>query len=196
MNNYKVKSPFNLTIKTLDLKGRVQGPDTIEFLHVELQYEDGNGPLFLARVRYACNGVEQEDGFPIDLDKGAFIPTVSIQNEGLEEKLQEIGPKIAKIVREDLAKLDRTDRRGSRKKSRLSQHVQEPAETVVYGLDKDTHYVIQSDKGGWDVKRGGAAKSLRHFSTKGEAVKYGREVSRNQKTEFVIFHKNGKIHER
>lgn len=104
MNRYKVKSPFKLTIKTLDIAGRVQGIDAIEFLRVELQYEDGNGPLFLARVRYARNGIEQEDGLPIDLDKGAFISTVSIQNEGLEEKLQEIGPEIAKIVRKDLAK--------------------------------------------------------------------------------------------
>ena len=103
MNRYKVKSPFKLTIKTLDLVGRVSGIDTIEFLRVELQYEDGNGPLFLARVRYARNGIEQKDGLPIDLDKGAFISPVSIQNEGLEEKLQEIGPKIAKIVRKDLA---------------------------------------------------------------------------------------------
>ncbi len=104
MNKYKVKSPFKLTIKTLDLDGRVPGIDAIEFLRVELQYEDSNGPLFLARVRYALNGIEQADGFPIDLDKGAFISTVSIQNKGLEEKLQEIGPVIAKIVRTDLAK--------------------------------------------------------------------------------------------
>lgn len=104
MNRYKVKSPFNLTIKALDLDKRVPNIDAIEFLRVELQYEDGNGPLFLARVRYSQNGIEQEEGFPIDLDKGAFISTVSIQKEGLEEKLQEIAPKIAKIVREDLAK--------------------------------------------------------------------------------------------
>ena len=104
MNNYKVKSPFKLTIRTLDLTGRLPGLDSIEFLRVELQYEDGNGPLFLARVRYARDGIEQEDGFPIDLDKGAFISTVTIQNEGLEEKLQEIGPIIATIVRKELAK--------------------------------------------------------------------------------------------
>ena len=104
MNRYKVKSPFVLTIKTLDLNGRVRGTDAIEFLRVELQYEDGKGPLFLARVRYARNGVEQKDGFPIDLDKGAFISTVNIQTEGLEEKLQEVGPEIADIVRKDLAK--------------------------------------------------------------------------------------------
>lgn len=104
MNKYRVKSPFKLTIKTLDLTGRLPCPDSIELLRVELHYHDGYGPLFMGRVRYACNGVEQEDGFPIDLDKGAFIATVPIQEAGLEEVLQKIGPKIAQIVREDLAK--------------------------------------------------------------------------------------------
>ena len=41
MNNYKVKSPFKLTIRTLDLTGRLPELDSIEFLRVELQYEDG-----------------------------------------------------------------------------------------------------------------------------------------------------------
>jgi hypothetical protein len=79
-------------------------------------------------------------------------------------------------------------KRGSLTRSQI----QNAAESVVYGLTKDTHYVIQSDKGGWHVKRGGGRKLSRHFQTKSEAVRYGREVSRNQKTEFVICHKNGK----
>ncbi len=70
--------------------------------------------------------------------------------------------------------------------------IKNAAESVVYGFTKDTHYVIPSDKGGWHVKRGGGGKSSRHFRTKSEAVQYGRKVSRNQKTEFVICHKNGK----
>lgn len=94
---------INLTIKPLELAGRVPFTDSIELLRVELQYQDGYGPLFMGRVRYALDGVEQEDGFPLDLHKGAFIATVPIQDAGLEEKLQEIGPKIAKIVYEDLA---------------------------------------------------------------------------------------------
>ncbi|MDE0399375.1 MAG: hypothetical protein OXL96_16390 [Candidatus Poribacteria bacterium] len=103
MNKYRVKSPFKLTIKTLDLTGRLPCTDSIELLRVELHYHDGYGPLFMGRVRYAYNGIEQEDGFPIDLDKGAFVATVPIQEAGLEEVLQKVGPKIARIVREDLA---------------------------------------------------------------------------------------------
>ena len=97
VNNLKI------TFKTLDLAGRVPFTDSIELLGVELQYHEGHGPLFMGRVRYAINGVKQEEGFPLDLHKGAFIPTVRIQEAGLEDKLQAVGPDIAKIVYEDLA---------------------------------------------------------------------------------------------
>ncbi len=95
---------MNLRIKTLDLAGRVPGPASIELLRVELHYDGEYGPLFMARVRYARDGVEQENGFPIDLHKGAFVATVPIQEAGLEEKLQKIGPEIARIVYDDLEK--------------------------------------------------------------------------------------------
>ena len=97
-----------LRIKTLDLAGRVPGPDSIELLRVELYYYEDYGPLSGARVRYARDGVEQENGFPIDLHKGAFVATVPIQEAGLEEELQKIGPEIARIVYKDLAESRRT----------------------------------------------------------------------------------------
>ncbi len=101
---------MDLRIKTLDLAGRVPGPDSIELLRVELYYDGEYGPLFGARVRYARDGVEQVEGFPIDLHKGAFFATVPIQEAGLEEELQKIGPEIARIVYEDLAESRRTSR--------------------------------------------------------------------------------------
>ncbi len=103
-----------LRIKALDLAGRVPGPDSIELLRVELYYYGGDGPLSGygplsgARVRYALDGVEQVEGFPIDLHKGAFVATVPIQEAGLEEELQKIGPEIARIVYQDLAESRRT----------------------------------------------------------------------------------------
>ena len=97
VNNLKI------TFKTLDLAGRVPFTDAIELLGVELQYHEGRGPLSIGRVRYAINGVKQEEGFPLDLHKGAFIATVRIQEAELEDKLQAVGPDIAKIVYEDLA---------------------------------------------------------------------------------------------
>ncbi len=97
-----------LRIMTLDLAGRVPGPDSIDLLRVELYYYDEYGPLSGARVRYARDGIEQENGFPIDLHKGAFVATVPIQEAGLEEKLQKIGPEIARIVYDDLEKCRHT----------------------------------------------------------------------------------------
>ena len=42
---------MDLRIKTLDLAGRVPGPDSIELLRVELYYDGEYGPLSGARVR-------------------------------------------------------------------------------------------------------------------------------------------------
>lgn len=56
-----------------------------------------------------------------------------------------------------------------------------------------THHVVPNQKGGWDVKRGGAQKSSGHFDTKQNAVDAGREISRNQGTELKIHNKDGKI---
>lgn len=88
----------------MTLLDEYQAPNSIELLRVELYYYEEYGPLSGARVRYARDGVEQENGFPIDLHKGAFVATVPIQEAGLEEELQKIGPEIARIVYEDLAK--------------------------------------------------------------------------------------------
>jgi uncharacterized protein YdaT len=56
-----------------------------------------------------------------------------------------------------------------------------------------THHVVPNSNGGWDVKRGGAERASGHFDTKQEAVDRGREISRNQGTEFRIHNKDGRI---
>ena len=71
--------------------------------------------------------------------------------------------------------------------------VRRAVEAVVYGRTDKEHYVVSNREGGWDVIRGSALKALKHFDTKKDAVAYGQQVSRNQKTELVIHHKNGKI---
>lgn len=55
------------------------------------------------------------------------------------------------------------------------------------------HHVVPNQKGGWDVKREKCEKSSGHFTTKQEAIDYGRQVSKNQNTELVIHNKDGKI---
>ena len=80
-------------------------------------------------------------------------------------------------------------KRGKRSRTQIQRAV----EAVVYGRTEKEHYVVSNPEGGWDVIRGSALRALRHFDTKKEAVEYGQKVSRNQNTEFVIHHKNGKI---
>ena len=55
----------------------------------------------------------------------------------------------------------------------------------------DSHHVVPNPDGGWDVKRSGASRASRHFDTKADAVDAGREISRNQRTEFVIHRRDG-----
>jgi len=59
-------------------------------------------------------------------------------------------------------------------------------------MAKSTH-VVPNKKGGWDVKQSGSQRSSGHFETKQQAVNRGREISRNQDTEFVVHNKDGKI---
>ncbi len=56
-----------------------------------------------------------------------------------------------------------------------------------------SHHVVPNPDGGWDVKRSGSDRSSGHFDRKGDAEKAGREISRKQRTEFVVHGKDGKI---
>ena len=56
-----------------------------------------------------------------------------------------------------------------------------------------THHVVPNTSGGWDVKRGGASRASSHHDTKREAIDRGREISRNQGSEFRIHNKDGRI---
>jgi hypothetical protein len=56
-----------------------------------------------------------------------------------------------------------------------------------------SHHVVPNADGGWDVKKGGSNRASGHFDTKQKAIDAGREISRNQGTEFFIHGKDGKI---
>ena len=94
---------MNVKIKTVDLAGRVPCADSIELLCVELHFAEEYENLSLALVRYARDGVEKANGLPFDLRKKEFVTTVPIQEAGLKEELQKIGPEISRIIFEDLA---------------------------------------------------------------------------------------------
>ena len=56
-----------------------------------------------------------------------------------------------------------------------------------------THHIVPNTNGGWGVKRGGADRASSHHDTKRDAIERGREISRNQGTEFRIHNKDGRI---
>lgn len=60
-------------------------------------------------------------------------------------------------------------------------------------MARDEHHVVPNPNGGWDVKRNNAQRSSLHAETKAEAVRAGRQISRNQGTEFIIHGKDGRI---
>ena len=60
-------------------------------------------------------------------------------------------------------------------------------------MPRKTHHVVPSPTGGWNVKKGGAERASIHTDTKQQAIDAGRQISRNQETEFVIHGQNGRI---
>ena len=60
-------------------------------------------------------------------------------------------------------------------------------------MARDEHHVVPNPNGGWDVKRNNAQRSSLHAETKAEAVRAGRQIRRNQGTEFIIHGKDGRI---
>jgi len=64
---------------------------------------------------------------------------------------------------------------------------------MTAGKKPGTHHVVPNSDGGWDVRRGGAARASGHFDKKREAVDRGREISRNAETELKIHNRDGKI---
>lgn len=60
-------------------------------------------------------------------------------------------------------------------------------------MAREEHHVVHNPNGGWDVKRNGAQRVSAHTETKADALKIGRQISRNQRTEFIVHLVDGKI---
>lgn len=54
------------------------------------------------------------------------------------------------------------------------------------------HHIVPTS-GKWAIKRDGLAEAIEVFSTKGDAVKFAREISRKQGVEIVIHGRDGRI---
>mgnify|MGYP001796447843 CR=1 FL=1 len=62
-------------------------------------------------------------------------------------------------------------------------------------MARKSNHVVPSSQG-WSVKKSGASRASRSFGTKEEAVKYGKTISRGEKTEQYIHKKDGTIQNR
>ncbi|MEY4589431.1 MAG: hypothetical protein RL497_1507 [Pseudomonadota bacterium] len=60
-------------------------------------------------------------------------------------------------------------------------------------MPRKTHHVVPDGKGGWDVKKGGGIRAIKNFEDKADAVTYGRQISKNQHSEFIIHKEDGSI---
>ena len=60
-------------------------------------------------------------------------------------------------------------------------------------MARDTHRVMPHKDGGWQVKRDGGKRASHVAETKAEAEKLGREISRNQGTEFQVHMQDGRV---
>lgn len=60
-------------------------------------------------------------------------------------------------------------------------------------MARTSHHIVHNPNGGWDVKKSGASRVSGHYGTKAEAVKAGRIISQNQKTELCVHGLDGKI---
>ncbi len=59
--------------------------------------------------------------------------------------------------------------------------------------NKNTTHIVPSSKGGWNVKKGGSERALKHFDRKVDAITHGRLISKNSKSELIIHNKDGRI---
>lgn len=58
---------------------------------------------------------------------------------------------------------------------------------------RKTTHVVPNKNGGWSVKKGGASRASKNFLTKKDATAYGRQLSKEHQSEFIIHGKNGVI---
>lgn len=63
-------------------------------------------------------------------------------------------------------------------------------------MPKSNHVVPSKAKGGWAVKKSGSVRASKSFSTKDAAVKFGRQISKSERTELYIHKKDGSIQNR
>lgn len=62
-------------------------------------------------------------------------------------------------------------------------------------MGKNQH-VTPHPNGGYQVKGAGNSKATKTFNTQKEAISFGKEIAKNQKSELVIHNQKGRIREK
>jgi hypothetical protein len=60
---------------------------------------------------------------------------------------------------------------------------------------KDRH-VIASTSGGWSVHSSGASRASRRFDRQSDAVRYARDLAREERTDLYVHRKDGTVRRR
>lgn len=63
-------------------------------------------------------------------------------------------------------------------------------------MTKKTQHVVKNPDGGWAVKKGGSTKATKVFETQAEAISRGRQIAQNQKAEFYVHGRDGRIQQK
>jgi hypothetical protein len=54
---------------------------------------------------------------------------------------------------------------------------------------RQSHHVVHNPKGGWDSKKGGGSKAIKHFDRKKEAIDFTRDVFVKRKGDHLLIEK-------
>lgn len=60
-------------------------------------------------------------------------------------------------------------------------------------MTKTSKHVVPQPTGGWAVKNSGATRASRTFDTQADAIKYGRNVAKQERSELYIHGRDGTI---
>lgn len=82
----------------INLKGRVKAGASIQFLRAEVN--DNPRRIPFALIRYSIDGVEQDYGLRLDLDKQVILDR--FEDEEKQEAVERAVPQILGILRSDL----------------------------------------------------------------------------------------------
>lgn len=63
-------------------------------------------------------------------------------------------------------------------------------------MPKKGQHVVPTSSGGWSVRKTGASKATKTFTTQQDAIEAARQIARKQKTELYVHGLDGRIRER